>query len=488
MTTIPPDRLQQALLRQDLPSFIAKAMATLEPGTPYDENWHVLHLAGQLNRVRAGELRRLMVNLPPRSLKSHIVSIAYVAWLLGHDPGKRIICITYGQELARQQAALFRRLVESPWYRALFPACVPAQPNRLLDWTTTRGGYRLATSIDGSILGRGADLIILDDPNKGQEIFSRTARQRVHHAYDQTIATRLNNPQLGAIILVMQRLHQDDLAGHVLTQEPWVQIVIPAIAEEDEVWDLGNGRVHRRPAGEPLQPSRMGHTELDIRRRAMGPTAFQAQYQQHPVPDDGVVIKRGWLRYYDTPPETFDLVVVSWDTASTLSDDADWSVGTVWGVSARDIYLLRVERARLEAPDLQRRIEAVHREEEADITLIEDADLGRGIAQGLRRTSGYCFPHLVQPRIDKVARMQARAVMFETGKVLLPRTASWLPVYLEELLGFPNSRHDDQVDSTSQALDYLQRRFAEPPVMQRPRHVMQRPSGRLRPSIRRAPA
>ena len=159
MTTIPPDRLQQALLRQDLPSFIAKAMATLEPGTPYDENWHVLHLAGQLNRVRAGELRRLMVNLPPRSLKSHIVSIAYVAWLLGHDPGKRIICITYGQELARQQAALFRRLVESPWYRALFPACVPAKPNRLLDWTTTRGGYRLATSIDGSILGRGADLI-----------------------------------------------------------------------------------------------------------------------------------------------------------------------------------------------------------------------------------------------------------------------------------------------------------------------------------------
>jgi predicted phage terminase large subunit-like protein len=197
------------------------------------------------------------------------------------------------------------------------------------------------------------------------------------------------------------------------------------------------------------------------------------------VPDDGVVIRKAWLRYYEEVPERFETTLVSWDTASTLSEDADWSVGTVWGLNQGEVFLREVIRVRHEAPELGHLIEQVHRRTAADITIIEDADLGRGIAQNLRRTSHLCRPILYQPRLDKVARMQARAVMFETGKVFLPRDAPWLASYLEELLGFPNRRYDDQVDSTSQALDWVQHRFARDIAGERPAPA--RPKGRKRP-------
>jgi len=361
----------------------------------------------------------------------------------------------------------------------LLSECRSAVPNRTLEWQTTKGGYRLATSIEGSVLGRGADFIILDDPNKGQEIFSKVARTRVHDAWDNTISTRLNHQKESAIICVMQRLHEEDLAGHMMAQDDYDLLTIPAIATQRERWDLGNGRIHVRNRGEFIQPSRMGAAELERQKRIMGATAFSAQYQQQPVPDDGVVIRRAWLRYCDEYPEEFETVLVSWDTASTLSDDADWSVGTVWGQADGEIWLLDVIRERMEAPALTRLIESTHIEHEADITLVEDADLGRGIAQNLFNTSRRCKPQLVKPRIEKIARMQARAVMFETGKIVLPREAPWLTGYLDELLGFPNRRHDDQVDSTSQALDWFQRRMRGEVARSRP--APRRPEGGGRP-------
>jgi predicted phage terminase large subunit-like protein len=478
MTVHPSQHLIDAMLRLDFPSFIARAMAELEPGTRYEENWHVLHLAHKLEQVRSGDIRRLMINQPPRSLKTMTTSICYVAWLLGHDPTRKVMCLTYSNDVARIQAELFNRLVRSRWYRRIFPKHQPAVPNRILDYRTSVGGGRLATSIQGSVLGLGADLIILDDPNKGQEIYSKVARDKVKSAYDQVISTRLIHPMESAIICMMQRLHQDDLAGHMLEQEEWQQVIIPAIAIEDETWELGRGRIHRREAGELLQPARADAAWYAQQRRNKGTTTFEAQYQQRPIPQDGVVIRRAWLRYYDVEPSELDFILASWDTASTLSEKADWSAGTIWGVAGGNIYLLHVERERLESPDLRHRIEAIHSRFHADVTIIEDAGLGRGIVQDLRRTSPTCLPIAIPVRIEKIARMQARAVMFETGKVFLPEAAEWLPAYLEEMLGFPNNRHDDQVDSTSQALDFLQQRFAEYPARRQER---KRPAGNVRP-------
>lgn len=216
-----PRHLHDAVTRVNYPTFISRAMGTLEPGTDYEANWHIHAIAHQLVRVSAGEIKRLMINLPPRSMKTILVSVAYSAWVLGHDPSRRIMRVAYSMEVAQAQAVLFNRLVSSDWYRRVFPSCRPVVPNRQLEWKTTAGGYRLATSIDGSVLGRGADVIILDDPNKGQEIYSRVSRDKVKNGYDHTISTRLNHPKESAIICVMQRLHDDDLAGHMQSQETW---------------------------------------------------------------------------------------------------------------------------------------------------------------------------------------------------------------------------------------------------------------------------
>lgn len=465
--------LFHALIRLHFLSFIAKCIETVDPAANYRENWHIMVLALKLELVRTGKCRRLIINLPPRSLKTHIVSVAFTAWLLGHDPTMRIICVTYSNDVSKNQAQLFAKIVRSDWFKAAFPECQATRPSKLMDWSTTQGGGRLATSIEGSILSRGADVIILDDPNKGQEIYSKVMRDRVKAAYDGTISTRLNKPKESAIICVMQRLHPDDLAGHLLTQEPWATVVMPAIATEEETWDLGNGEVKVRQPGELLQEFHVGHEELDLKRSVLGLMMFEAQYQQHPIPAEGGVVKRAWLRHYDEPPKDIEFTLISWDTASTLGEDADWSVGTVWGVAAGEFYLLDVVRGRFETPDLRHRIEGLHRDQKADQTIIEEDGVGRAIVQDLRRTSRCCRPLLIKPHYEKLARMEARAVMFETGKVLIPKAAPWLGLYLEELLSFPNSTKDDQVDSTSQALDYLQQRFAAT--------LRGRPEGKKRP-------
>lgn len=312
-----------ALLRLHFLSFIAQCIQTIDPAANYRENWHILVLALKLELVRTGKLRRLMINLPPRSLKTHMASVAFCAWVLWHDPTKRIICVTYSNDVAKTQAQLFQKIMRSDWFRAAFPECKPARPNKLMDWYTTDSGGRLATSIEGSILSRGADLIILDDPNKGQEIYSKVMRDRVKTAYNSTISTRLNEPKESAIVCVMQRLHPEDLAGHMLTQEPWETVVMPAIAIEKETWDLGNGEVKVRQPGELLQEFHVGHEELDLKRSILGLMMFEAQYQQHPIPAEGGVVKRAWMRYYDERPAEIEFTLISWDTASTLGEDAD---------------------------------------------------------------------------------------------------------------------------------------------------------------------
>ncbi len=328
--------------------------------------------------------------------------------------------------------------------------------------------------------------ILIDDPNKGQEIYSKVARDKVKFAYDNVISTRLVHPAESKIVLIMQRLHADDLTGHVVQQQKWQQLIIPAVATKRERWITETAGEFTRRKGALLQPSRMGKAELEIRKRISGETNFQAQYQQQPSPEDGIVIRRQWLRYYDEAPACFDAKIASWDTASSLSEDADWTVGTVWGIAHNSIYLLDVIRDRFEGPDLRQCIEDVHRASRLDTTIIEDADFGRAIAQDLLRSSSYCRPQLYRPQIEKLARMEARASMFENGKVLLPRDAAWLPDYRHELLGFPNGRYDDQVDSTSQALDWIQLRYstllypeehlARPQRLQR----LPRPQGRQR--------
>lgn len=454
-------RVLDAVLHEDLASFVAVSFDTLEPGTRFRENWHNLAMAHHLTEVRFGRTRRLILNVPPRAGKSISVSVAYAAWALGHDPGLKIMCISYSAELARDHALNFRTIVESDWYRRVFPDVVfQRRRNRILEMVTSEHGGRFASGLGGSVLGRGADLIIIDDPIKAQDALSEAERRRVNQFYDSTLYTRLNQKTRGAIIIVMQRLHEDDLVGHVLPKEEWEVLSIPAIETEDREYRIGSDRrdVYRRREGELLYPEREPQEVLDQARRNLGSMSFSAQYQQNPMPAEGNVIKREWLRYYDAAP-SFDLVMASWDTASTLEESADYSVGSVWGLKGAEIYLLDVIRGRLEVPDLRRRIVEIHQQFDVDATLIENTDIGRAILQELRRHAA-CRPIMWRPHFDKQARLLAQSPKFEAGHVLLPREAPWLAAYVSELLAFPNSSHDDQVDSTSQALNWLSQKIA----------------------------
>ena len=221
-----------ALLRSDLRSFIRKSFHTVLPGTPYLPNWHIDAIAHQLMRVHNGETSRLLINQPPRSLKSLSVSVVYVAWLLGHDPSRRVIVVSYANDLAAELHRQFRMIVDAPWYRALFPAMRPARDSGT-ELVTTAGGGRYATSVGGTLTGRGADLIIIDDPLKAEEALSEVARKRVIDWYGGTLVSRLNDKEHGPIVVVMQRLHENDLAGHLLDQAGWEHLDLPAIAVED---------------------------------------------------------------------------------------------------------------------------------------------------------------------------------------------------------------------------------------------------------------
>ena len=448
-------------------AFFTKVFGTLEPGTPFADNWHYEHLAWQLERVRRGELRRLIINVPPRSGKSLLASIAWPMFLMGQDPTRRLICVSHTEELARKFNVDRRMVASQPWYQALFPA-FQLEAARDLELVTTQRGVCFASGVGGAVLGKGADVIIIDDPIKALAALSKAERRRVAEFYNNTLATRLNDKQTGAIVLIMQRLHEDDLVGHVLEKDDWEVVSLPAIASEPATYQLSDAArdIYMRDVGEVLHAAREPMSVLEQMRRVQGGMLFQAQYQQQPVPASGMVIKRDWLRFYEELPEAFERVVVSWDTASTLAESSDYSVATVWGAIGVDFHLLDVVRGRFEAPELRRRMIEVSDHWSADATVVENTELGRAIVQDLR-VNGRFLPILQTPNFDKEARLLAQAARFEGGQVHLPKEAPWLADYVAELAGFPNSKHDDQVDSTSQALRYLARDTARREPIQR---------------------
>ncbi|UWU90610.1 hypothetical protein [Bradyrhizobium sp. CB1015] len=319
-------KIFSALLRADFHSFVWKCFNTIAPDATYIDNWHIESLAYHLMQVQEGKIQRLLVNMPPRALKSICVSVAYVAWLLGHDPRRRIIVVSYSNELALELHRQFKMVIDSEWYQRAFPAMRLAKDTGL-EAVTTLGGCRYATSVEGTLTGRGANLIIIDDPHKADEALSPKARAKIINWYQGTLVSRLDDKQSGQIIVVMQRLHPDDLSGHLLLTENWCHLNLPAIATEDCAIPLGPGRVKHWRCGEPLQPKREDSELLESIKREIGSQRFAAQYQQQPVPDGGNALKREWFLTYEQCPmqQPGDRIVQSWDVAAAIGDSNDYS-------------------------------------------------------------------------------------------------------------------------------------------------------------------
>ena len=285
----------ELILKQDLTSFIERSFYELNPQTSLIPCPHIEVIASRLEACRQGKIRRLIINLPPRSLKSHCVTVAFPAFLLGHNPAAQIICASYGQDLADKLARDCRTPMSSAFYRRLFPkAVLSAEKQAVNDFMTTAQGFRMATSVGGVLTGRGADFMILDDPLKPEDALSETRRNGANEWYNNTLLSRLNSKKTGVIVIVMQRLHQDDLVGHVLEREEWEIVSFPAIAEEDEIHEyqtpLGT-RVFARKRGKALQPEHESVAILATIRKSMGEYNFTSQYQQNPIPLGGVMVK-----------------------------------------------------------------------------------------------------------------------------------------------------------------------------------------------------
>src|SRR5271166_6848268 len=456
----------QVLLRQDFVSFAARCFQDLNPQADLAMNWHIEVIAAKLTAVRQGKIRRLIINLPPRHLKSLLASIAFPAWCLGHDPSAQILCVSYAQDLADKLARDCRSIMMSPWYRRIFPTRLAPHRQAVQEFITTRQGYRLATSTGGVLTGRGADIILIDDPLKPEEALSKARRDATNDWYANTLYSRQNDKCRSAIVIIMQRLHEDDPVGHVLAQEPWEVVRFPAIAEADEVQQIETiwgPRCFRRCQGEALHPEREPLAMLEQIRRTIGEYNFAGQYQQAPSPQGGGLVKAVWFRNYapNERPAEFERVVQSWDTANKASELSDFSVCTSWGIKGKDLYLLHVLRRRMEYPELKRAVREQRDAFAASVVLIEDKASGTQliqelIADGLHAVTRY------QPQADKIMRMHAQTAMIENGFVHLPKEAPWLAEYLHELTAFPKGKHDDQVDSTAQMLDWFKRAGSGP--------------------------
>jgi predicted phage terminase large subunit-like protein len=331
------------------------------------------------------------------------------------------------------------------------------------EFITTCQGYRLATSTGGVLTGRGADIILIDDPLKPEEALSEAQRQATNEWYDHTLYSRQNNKRSGAIIIIMQRLHEDDLVGHVLAQEDWEVLSFPAIAEADETHEIETiwgPRRFTRHQGEPLHTEREPLETLDRIRRTIGEYNFAGQYQQSPAPLGGGLVKAHWFKRYGEKerPESFDRVVQSWDTANKATELSDFSVCTTWGVRGKDLFLIGLFRRRLEYPALKRAVREQHSLYDATEVLIEDKASGTQLIQELIADGCYGVTRYL-PTTDKIMRLNAQTAIIENGFVHIPEAAPWLAEYLHEMTVFPKGKHDDQVDSTAQFLDWVKRPF-----------------------------
>jgi predicted phage terminase large subunit-like protein len=324
---------------------------------------------------------------------------------------------------------------------------------------TDAQGFRLATSVGGVLTGRGGDFIIIDDPLKPDEAVSETQRNAVNDWYQHTLYSRLNNKETGCIIIIMQRLHEDDLVGHVLQQGEWKVLRFPAIATDDEshvIRTLYNTRTVQRRPGEALHPERESLEILRNIRSIQGEYNFAGQYQQEPVPLGGGMVKLGWFKTYKVgeQPAKFDLVFQSWDTAVKATELSDFSVCTTWGKMENNLYLLHVLRRRMEYPELKRAVREQGRSFNARTILIEDKSSGAELIQELLREGLHAVTRY-EPKMDKVMRLHSVTSTIENGFLYLPDQAEWLAEYLHEVTSFPKGRFDDQCDSTSQALDWV---------------------------------
>ncbi|MEM9262512.1 MAG: phage terminase large subunit, partial [Pseudomonadota bacterium] len=397
-----------------------------------------------------------LVTIPPRHLKSVCASVALPAWLMGHEPAIKLLVASYSDDLAAKHARDFRMIVEADWYRELFPHMRrKGRKNTETDFENSAGGQRKAVSLAGGVTGFGADILIIDDLMKAQAAASEPERKRVKDYYEQTLYSRLNDKSTGRIIAIQQRLCEDDLAGHLIEKGGFEHLTLPSIAQENQTIDLYAGRTHVRKTGDLLFEANEPQEVLDDIRREIGNYAFSAQYLQNPTPIDGARVKWDKIETYTgvADPKRYQFVAQSWDTGLTAEASSDYSVCITWGFREGIWDLIDVYRAKLDYGDLKSRVIAMREKFGAGIVIMENAGTGKLLIREFRNDSLGRLESFT-PRGDKETRFEAQLAKLESGKYRLPEDAIFMADFKRELSSFPNGKYDDQVDATSQFLQW----------------------------------
>lgn len=468
-------RGRAARATESLAEFIRRGWPVLEPGTPLVWNWHLDAICLHLEAASDGRIRRLLVNVPPGHMKSLIVSVFWPAWRWLREPGWRGLFSSYAMELAIRDSVRCRDLVRSDWYRETFrPEWeLKGDQNVKSYFENSRRGFRFSMSVGGRATGFRGDTVVCDDPLNAKEQHSEAARKECLVWWDRVMSSRLNDQRTGTRVIIMQRLHEGDLAGHVLARGGYEHLCLPTEWEPERKDASRDGipgvtgigwRDPRREPGELLFPALFPAAVVEEAKRDLGARDFAGQHQQRPAPAGGALFQRHWWRFYTRRPERLEETVQSWDMAFKDTDGSDFVVGQVWGRAGADKYLLDQVRARLDFPATVQAVLALSEKwPGARKKLVEDKANGPAVIAALKGKLAGLVP--VLPEGGKEARAHAVSPEIEAGNVYLPapepdpetgyRPPEWIGAFLEEAAAFPHGAHDDQVDAMTQALNRL---------------------------------
>ena len=456
-----------------LRQFVELAWPIIEPANPFVGGFHIDAICEHLEAVTRREIRNLLITVPPRHSKSICASVAWPTWAWTKAPELRFMFASYAADLAIEHAVLSRRVLESAWYQRRWGHLVQltTDQNIKTHYENSRRGYRMSTSVGGSVTGRGGDHLLVDDAHNLKEIHSDVAREGVNRWYNRVWSSRLNDPKRGTRTIIMQRGHERDLAAQELAKGGYEHLSLPAEWEPTtRVWVGGierevptaevqtalGWRDPRTTPGELLCPDRFGPDEVRQAKRDLGAYDYAAQHQQRPSPAEGGIIKRTWWKLYSQPPSAFDRVIQSWDLAFKDLATSSFVVGAVWGEVGADKYLLDIVRDQLDFVGTCTAVRTLAAKwPEARLKLVEDKANGPAVISQLKHQVAGLVPITVPG--SKIARAYAESPDIEAGNVYLPdpTIAPWVHDFIEEHGAFPNAAHDDQVDTTTQALYYL---------------------------------
>jgi phage terminase large subunit-like protein len=471
------EQTDKELAEKHLREFIRQSWHVIEPETDYLPNWHIDAICDHLQAARRREIRNLLITVPPRMLKSITTSVDFPAWVWIDDPHERFLYGSYSETLASEHSVACRNIIQSDWYQGRWGDrfYLAHDQNLKTRFHNSRRGHRYAVSVGGSTTGLGGTFLVCDDPHNVRDAESDLKRQEAIDWWDKSVSSRGNDPKTTVKIVIMQRIHQGDLAGHLIDKGGYVHLNLPNEYEPKTYHFTGFGKPDpRTESGDLMFPKRLGIAETANMKLDMGIRAYAGQYQQDPAPDEGAILKKTDWGYFDAPPLQFDKVLQCWDTAYKEGEENDYSVCLTTGVHQSGFYLLDLWRGKVEFPKLKAIVRDQYHKWKPDEIVIEDKGSGTSLIQELQvgetlsvfaprsivgGDRGLLGDSTVLPIIawnpgdsNKLRRVHAVSPYVEGHLCKLQSGADWITEFVDECAAFPSGIHDDQVDAFTMSI------------------------------------